>query len=261
MNNKSKITAAFSGKKCFAAYLMAGDPSLAKTREYIAALAEGGADIIEIGIPFSDPIAEGEVIQAANLRAKDSGATLDAIFALTADVSREVAAPLVLMGYLNPVFRYGYERFFKRCAECAVSGVIIPDLPFEESAELRPFADEHGVDLITLVAPTSAERIAKAVRDSRGYVYLVSSMGVTGARSEITTDLKPLVAEIRRNTDTPVAVGFGIHSPEQAAKMRALADGVIVGSAIVDIIARGGGSAAAELTRYVRSMTAETQYN
>ncbi|MCL2351195.1 MAG: tryptophan synthase subunit alpha [Firmicutes bacterium] len=251
----SKISDVFKNKKAFIAYLMGGDPNLAKTKEYILALAGAGADIIEIGMPFSDPIAEGEVIQAANLRAFASGATLDGLFGMTVSLKGEVAVPLMFMGYLNPIFNYGYDRFFARCAECGVCGVIIADLPFEEQGEVLEYSDRHGVELITLVAPTSAERVARVAKNAMGFVYLVSSLGVTGARSEITTDIGALVAEIRRYTDTPVAVGFGVHSPEQARRIRGQADGVIVGSAIVEIIREYGENAAGELERYVREMT------
>ncbi|MDR2356903.1 MAG: tryptophan synthase subunit alpha, partial [Oscillospiraceae bacterium] len=234
----SKIADAFKGKKAFVAYLMAGDPNLEKTREYILSLERAGADVIEIGIPFSDPIAEGETIQKANLRAFASGATLEGIFETAASLRGEVGVPLLFMTYLNPVFSYGYGAFFKRCAECGVSGVIIPDLPFDESGEVTEYTRANGIELISLIAPTSKERLARIAAGAEGFVYLVSSLGVTGARSEITTDIPSLVAAARERTDIPIAVGFGVHSPEQAARIWESADGVIVGSAIVDIIAR-----------------------
>jgi tryptophan synthase alpha chain len=251
----SKITDAFKNKKAFVAYLMAGDPSLEKTREYIIALERAGADIIEIGVPFSDPIAEGETIQKANLRAFASGATIDGIFETVSSLRGEIAAPLLFMTYLNPVFSYGYGAFFRRCAECGVSGVIIPDLPFDESGEVTEHTRANGVELISLIAPTSKERTARIAAGAEGYIYLVSSLGVTGARAEITTDIPALVASVREHTDIPIAVGFGVHSPEQAARIWESADGVIVGSAIVDIIAMYGGDAGPRIEEYVKSVT------
>jgi tryptophan synthase alpha chain len=250
------IRRAFLGKKPFIAYLMAGDPDIGKTREYVRAIARAGAGIIEIGIPFSDPIAEGETLQRANLRAFASGTALSGIFEMAASLKGELSAPLVFMTYANPVFIFGYDRFFARCAQCGVSGAIIPDMPFEEQGEAAPFAEKHGVDIITLLAPTSGDRAERIAKSARGYIYLVSSMGVTGVRSEITTDLPAIVANIRKHTDTPVAIGFGIHSPEQARKLSMFADGIIVGSAIVDIIEKHAGGAAPALEEYVRRMAA-----
>ncbi|MDR3120495.1 MAG: tryptophan synthase subunit alpha [Clostridiales bacterium] len=254
-NGAARITEVFRAcGKAFIAYLMAGDPDLAQTRASILALARGGADIIELGLPFSDPIAEGETIQAANLRAFASKTELSGIFELARSLKGELSAPLLFMTYLNPVFNFGYDAFFARCAACGVSGIIIPDLPFEEQAEVAVYTKKHGVALITLVAPTSGPRIAKIARGAEGYLYLVSSMGVTGVRGEITTDLPALVAEIRRHTNVPVAIGFGVHSPEQAGALSSLADGVIVGSAIVELIARHAADAPKILEAYARSM-------
>ncbi|MDR0570873.1 MAG: tryptophan synthase subunit alpha [Clostridiales Family XIII bacterium] len=254
--SEDRIAAAFKGGKAFIAYLMAGDPTMEKTREYILAMVEAGADVIELGVPFSDPIAEGETIQAANLRAFASGTDVGKAFALAASLKGEMEAPLLFMTYVNLLHNYGYEAFFAKCAECGVSGVVLPDLPFEEQGELSAFAEASGVCLITLVAPTSGERAERMARDAKGFIYLVSSMGVTGVRSEIGAEVPALAAGMRARSKTPVAVGFGIHSPEQAAEMAAHADGVIVGSAIVDIIAKLGGEAKPALTEYVRAMKA-----
>jgi tryptophan synthase alpha chain len=252
----SKISDAFRGKKVFITYLTAGDPTLEKTREYVIAMERAGAGLVEIGIPFSDPIAEGETIQKANLRAFASGTTLEGIFEMTDSLKKEISIPMSFLSYVNPLFNYGYDNFFRRCAECGVSGIIIPDLPFEEQDEVLEHAERHGVDLITLVAPTSGERIVKIARRAKGFIYLVSSLGVTGVRNEIGSDIQSAVSEIRRHTDTPIAVGFGIHTPEQAGELSLHADGVIVGSAIVNIIAELGGSAADKISDYVRSMKA-----
>ena len=253
----SKIKEAFEKKKVFVGFLTAGDPNLAKTEEFILKMQEAGAGLIEIGIPFSDPIAEGPVIQEANVRALSNkgGCTLDMVFDMVERIRPQVTVPLVFLTYLNPVFRYGYDRFSKKCAEVGIDGFIIPDMPYEESAELTEIAAGYGVDKITLIAPTSDERVQMLAKDARGYIYLVSSMGVTGERNEITTNLGDIVAKIRQVTDTPVAIGFGIHSPEQAEKMGQLADGVIVGSAIVKLIAKYGTEAGEPVAEYVRSMS------
>ncbi|MDR1589209.1 MAG: tryptophan synthase subunit alpha [Oscillospiraceae bacterium] len=252
----SKISDAFRGKKAFVAYIMAGDPSLEKTREYVIALQRAGADVIELGIPFSDPIAEGETIQAANLRAFASGTDIEGIFDMVSSLKGEIGVPLLFMTYLNPVFSYGYGAFFKRCAECGISGVIIPDLPFDESGEVTGYTAANGIELISLIAPTSRERIAHIAKQAEGFVYLVSSLGVTGARSEITTDIAALVASVREHTDIPIAVGFGVHSPQQVARIWESADGVIVGSAIVSVIVERGDAAGPFIGEYVRALTA-----
>ncbi|MDR1851334.1 MAG: tryptophan synthase subunit alpha [Propionibacteriaceae bacterium] len=250
----SDISKAFADGKAFIAFLTGGDPTLAASERYLVAMAEAGADLLEIGIPFSDPIAEGPVIQAANIRALSAGANVDGIFELARRVHAKIDTPLVFLTYLNPVFHYGYERFCERCRECGVSGLIIPDLPYEEQGELKPIAAKHGIDIITLIAPTSEGREAQIAKDATGFVYAVSSLGVTGVRSEITTDLARMVGDIKKQTDTPVAVGFGVHSPEQAAEIGAFADGVIVGSKIVSIIAEQGEDAEVPLREYVASM-------
>jgi tryptophan synthase alpha chain len=250
----NRIQDAFCGKKAFIAYLMAGDPNLPASAEYILTAQEAGADMVEIGIPFSDPIAEGEVIQASGARALAAGTRLDGVFAMVASIRDRMRIPMVFMTYLNPLFVYGYGRFFARCAEIGVCGVIVPDMPFEEQGELRAAAAPFGVEVVTLVAPTSANRVAKIAQGAEGFLYLVSSLGVTGVRSEITTDLSAIVSEIRKHTDVPVAVGFGVSTPEQAARYANAADGVIVGSAIVRIIGQWGADAKPALREYIQTM-------
>ena len=245
---------AFKDGKAFVAFITAGDPNLDKTAEYILEMERAGADLIEIGIPFSDPIAEGVVIQEADLRALQSGTTTDGIFDMVEKLRRKTDMPLVFMGYLNPVFHYGYERFFARCKECGISGIIIPDLPYEEKGECEEIAAKYGVDVISMIAPTSATRIRAIASEAKGFLYVVSSMGVTGIRSEIKTDLASILAAVREASDIPAAVGFGINTPEQAAKVAQIADGVIVGSAIVKIIARYGSEAGPYIYDYVKSM-------
>lgn len=248
------IKDAFKNGKAFVAFITAGDPNLDKTAEYILEMERAGADLIEIGIPFSDPIAEGVVIQEADLRALQSGTTTDGIFDMVEKLRRKTDMPLVFMGYLNPVFHYGYERFFARCKECGISGIIIPDLPYEEKGECEEIAAKYGVDVISMIAPTSAARIRAIASEAKGFLYVVSSMGVTGIRSEIKTDLAAILAAVREASDIPAAVGFGINTPEQAAKVAEIADGVIVGSAIVKIIARYGSQAGPYIYDYVKKM-------
>ncbi|MBU4542074.1 MAG: tryptophan synthase subunit alpha [Firmicutes bacterium] len=252
----NKISQIFADQKAFIAFLTAGDPSLDKTEEFILAMSEAGADLIEIGIPFSDPIAEGPVIEAANERALSASTTTDKIFAMVARVRQKTAIPLVFLTYINPVFVYGLERFFKSCQEVGINGIIIPDLPFEQKGEILAIAHAHDVDVITLIAPTSQDRIQMLAREATGFIYLVSSMGVTGVRSEIKTDLAAIIKDIRAVTQTPIAVGFGIATPEQATAISQLADGVIVGSAIVRIIAEHGQAATEPLSHYVHKMKA-----
>jgi len=238
-------------KKQFISFITAGDPSMAKTKEFIEILSEK-SDIIEIGLPFSDPLAEGAVIESANMRALANGATTANMFEMLKTIN--VSAKLVILTYINPVFVYGVEKFFKQCEECGIYGIIIPDLPYEERDEVRDVAAKHGVHLITLIAPTSAERIEMLVKDATGFIYVVSSMGVTGVRDRLTIDLSNIIAQIRGITDTPVMVGFGISTPEQANIVREIADGVIVGSAIVKIIEKHGGNASPYIREYVESM-------
>ena len=250
----SRISDAFSDGTAFIGFVTGGDPSFNASQDFILTLANSGARIVEIGIPFSDPIAEGTVIQDANLRALAAGATTDDIFDLVASVRAESDVALVLLTYLNPVLHYGYQEFFSRAAQVGVDGIIIPDLPFEEHGELRDITRAAGIDLISMIAPTSSERIASVCEQAYGFIYLVSSMGVTGVRSEIQTDLAGMVAAVRAHTDLPVAIGFGISTSEQASDIAQYADGVIVGSAIVRIIAEHGENASGYLAEYAGSM-------
>lgn len=257
----SKLHRAFLNGKAFIGFVTGGDPTIEKSEEFILELVRGGADLIEIGIPFSDPVAEGNVIQAANLRALSSGATTDKIFGLVASVRQKTGIPLVFLTYLNPVFKYGYERFFSRCQDLDVGGIIIPDLPYEEKEEVRTAAQKHGVDIISMIAPTSEERIRKIASSASGFLYIVSSMGVTGVRSEISTDLKDILKAVRAATSLPAAVGFGISTPAQAREIAEIADGVIVGSAIVKIIEQHGAGAGKHIYEYARSMKAAVVCN
>ncbi len=250
----SKMPEAFKNGKAFIGFLTAGDPTCEKTVEYILAMVEAGCDLIEIGIPFSDPMAEGVVIQDANVRALKHSTTTDDVFDIVAKVRQKTDVPIVFLTYINPVFFYGYEKFFKKCSELGVDGIISPDLPYEEKGEIADIALENGVDVISLIAPTSKERIQKIAADATGFIYVVSSLGVTGMRSEIKTDLNAILSDIRDVTDLPLAVGFGINTPEQASQIGKIADGVIVGSAIVKIIEEYGENASDALREYVSSM-------
>ena len=252
----SKIAEAFKNGKAFIGFVTGGDPSLEKSEEFILEMVRGGADLVEIGIPFSDPIAEGPVIQEANIRALSAGATVDKIFDLVASVRKKTNVPIVFLTYLNPVFNYQYTRFFSRCSDLAVDGIIIPDLPFEEKGELADIAAGFGVDVISLIAPTSEQRIKQIAEDSTGFIYVVSSMGVTGMRSEIKTDLKGILEVVRASSSSPTAVGFGINTPQQAEEIAKITDGVIVGSAIVKIIEKHGENAGPHIYDYVKSMKA-----
>ena len=255
----SNIAQAFKNGTAFIGFVTGGDPCIEKTKEFVLEIFRAGADMVEIGIPFSDPIAEGPVIQEANIRALSAGTTVAKLFALVEELRAVTDKPLAFMTYLNPVFHYGYDAFFKRAAAAGLDGIIIPDLPYEEQGEVKQAASAHGIDLISLIAPTSETRIREIAQSASGFIYLVSSMGVTGVRGAITTDLASIVAAIRDVTAVPVAVGFGIHTPAQAAQMSRTADGVIVGSAIVKIIAEHGGEAGPRVYQYVKEMTEATK--
>ena len=248
----SRIKEAFAKGKAFIPFLTCGDPDLETTAKLVRAMAENGADLIELGIPFSDPTAEGPVIQGANLRALSGGVTTDKIFAMVEELRKDVSVPMVFMPYANVVFSYGSERFLEACARVGIDGLILPDVPFEEKEEFDGVCKQYGLDLVSLVAPTSKERIAQIAREASGFIYVVSSLGVTGVRKVITTDIGAMVQEIKANTDLPCAVGFGISTPEQARKMAACSDGVIIGSAIVRLVAQYGRDAAVPVAEYVR---------
>lgn len=250
----SRIKEAFSDGKAFIPFITCGDPDLETTGKLVRAAVQNGADLIELGIPFSDPTAEGPVIQGANIRALSGGVTTDKIFAFVKELRRDVTIPLVFMTYANVVFSYGAEKFISTCQEIGIDGIILPDLPFEEKEEFNPLCRKYGVALISLIAPTSSQRIAMIAKEAEGFLYIVSSLGVTGARSEITTDLSAIVKLVRENTDLPCAIGFGISTPKQAGEMAAISDGVIVGSAIIKLMAEHGREAAKPVGEFVKSM-------
>ncbi len=252
----NRINNAFQNKKAFVAFLTAGDPSLEKTQEFVLEMERAGAALVEIGIPFSDPIAEGPVIQNANIRALSAGCTTDKIFDMVAELRTKTQIPLVFMAYANSLYKYGYEKFCNRCQEVGIDGMIVPDMPFEEKNELASIARKYNLSLISMIAPTSEARIREIASEAEGFLYVVSSLGVTGVRDNITTDVEGIVRAIRAVTDIPVAVGFGINTREQVHHYTTIADGAIVGSAIVRLIEQYGEDAAPKIYEYVSEMVA-----
>lgn len=250
----SNIRKAFENGKAFVAFITCGDPDLETTAAAVRAMEKAGADLIELGIPFSDPTAEGPVIQGANLRALSNGVTTDKIFDLVRELRRDVTIPMVFMTYANVVFSYGTERFLAACAEVGIDGIILPDVPFEEKADFQPTCQKYGVDFVSLIAPTSENRISMIAEAAEGFLYVVSSLGVTGVRNEIKTDIGAMTELVRASAKVPCAIGFGISTPEQAKAMSQVADGVIVGSAIIKILEKHGREAVPYIAEYVRSM-------
>jgi tryptophan synthase alpha chain len=251
MNRLSQI---FGNGKAFIPFITAGDPSIEVTEQLVLGMAEAGADLIELGIPFSDPVAEGPVIQEASHRALSGGTSVDKIFDMVKRIRRTCDIPIAFMTYINIVFAYDADRFMKKCQECGVDAIIVPDLPYEERGELMPFCLKHGIFLISMIAPTSKNRIRMIAEEAQGFVYCVSSMGVTGVRHDISDDVREMVRLVKEVNDIPCAIGFGISTPEQASKMAEIADGVIVGSAIVKLIEQYGERCAPHVSEYVRRM-------
>ena len=250
----NRIKNAFENKKAFIGFVTAGDPTLDKTEEFVLEMERAGAALVELGVPFSDPIAEGPVIQEANLRALQAGCTTDKLFDMVARLREKTQIPLAFLAYANTLYKYGYERFCEKCEQVGIDGVIIPDMPFEEKGELAPIAKAHDVSVISLIAPTSKERIQMIAKEADGFIYVVSSLGVTGVRDNITTDVESIIRSIREVTDTPAAVGFGINRKEQVHEYTSIADGAIVGSAIVKIVAEYGEDAGEKIYEYVADM-------
>lgn len=253
MNRMEQV---FKNKKAFIPFVTAGDPNLELTEQLVLCMAEAGADMIELGIPFSDPVAEGPVIQEADYRALKAGVTTDKIFAMVANIRKVNRIPLAFMTYANPIYTYGTERFMENCRRVRIDALIVPDVPYEEKDELKPYCDKYGITLISMIAPTSKERIHQIAREANGFLYCVSSMGVTGMRSEITSNIVEMIQRVKEVKNIPCAVGFGISTPEQAARMASIADGVIVGSAIVKIVAQYGKDCIPQVKNYIRSMKA-----
>lgn len=250
----NRIAGVFEKEKAFIPFVTAGDPSIEITEQLVLVMAKVGADLIELGIPFSDPVAEGPVIQEADYRALSAGVTTDKIFDMVARVRKVSNVPLAFMTYANPIYTYGTERFMENCKKVGIDAVIVPDIPFDEKEEIKPYCDQYGITLISMIAPTSMERIRTIAKEAEGFVYCVSSMGVTGVRSEIGSAVGEMISNVKEVKDIPCAIGFGISTPEQASKMAAISDGVIVGSAIVKIVAQYGKDCVPYVEEYVRSM-------
>ncbi|MBR1738975.1 MAG: tryptophan synthase subunit alpha [Ruminococcus sp.] len=256
---KNRIDACFEklkeeGRKALVTFITAGDPDMDTTEKLVTEMFDKGSDIIEIGVPFSDPIAEGPTIQRASLRSLQGGTNLDKIFDLVGRLRAKTDKPLLLMMYMNTVFGYGTERFFRSCQEHSLDGVIIPDLPFEERDEVKGLADSYGIYNIYLAAPTSHDRIKMIAEESKGFLYIVSSLGVTGTRSEIKTNFDDLLAPLKDGNYCPGCIGFGISNGEQAKKMASYCDGVIIGSAIVNIVEKYGSESVVPVGEFVSSV-------
>lgn len=250
----NKLERVFANGKAFIPFITAGDPSIEITEQLVLELADAGADLIELGIPFSDPVAEGKVIQDADNRALSGGITIDKIFSMTRRIRKSCNVPIAFMTYMNPIFTYGIDRFIKKCQEVGIEGIIVPDVPYEEKDELMPFCSKYGVNLISMIAPTSNNRIRMIAKEAQGFIYCVSSLGVTGVRQEISSDVREMIKLVKEAKDIPCAIGFGISTPEQAAKMIEFSDGVIVGSAIVKIVEQYGIDCVPHVVEYVRMM-------
>lgn len=251
MNRMEKV---FSNGKAFIPFITAGDPDLEVTERLVYELAKSGADLIELGIPFSDPVAEGPVIQAADSRALSAGVTTDQVFDLVRKIRKSCDIPLAFMTYINPVFSYGTERFIKTGKEAGVDAIIIPDLPFEERDEVKPYCEKYEITFISMIAPTSKGRIRSIAAQAEGFIYCVSSLGVTGIREKIGSGAADMIRSVKAVKNIPCAVGFGISTPEQAKAMADISDGVIVGSAIVKIIEKYGKDCVKPVAEYVRTM-------
>lgn len=243
------------GRKALITFITSGDGGYACTEEAVLEMEKNGADLIELGVPFSDPIAEGPVIQRASERSLQGGTTLAGIFDMVRRLRQKTDMPLLLMMYLNTIFRFGTDRFFSLCKECGIDGVIVPDIPFEEKDEIQGSADKYNVHNISLVTPASEDRIQMIASEATGFLYCVSSNGVTGVRSEFETNFAPFFEKIHKYAKVPCAVGFGISGPEAAKRMSQYCDGVIVGSAIVRLVEQYGGTdAPAQIGAFVKSL-------
>lgn len=255
--NNNRISKIFeNNKKALIAFITGGDPDIETTEKLILAMEESGADIIEIGVPFSDPVAEGEVIQEADARAIAGGCTVDKLFGMVKILRTKSNIPLLFMTYANPVYAYGKDRFMAKCRECGIDGIIVPDVPFEEKDEFKNECDKYDICLISLIAPTSGERTEKIAREAEGFLYCVSSLGVTGTRSKIKTNMAELISAVKKVSSVPCAVGFEVSAPQQARDMAAVSNGVIVGSSIVKLIAEFGKDSIEPVKNFIKELKA-----
>lgn len=250
----NRIEKAFEKGRAFIPFVTVGDPDLETSEQIVDSLIEAGADLIELGIPFSDPTAEGPVIMEADLAALNAGTTTDLVFEFTKKIRARTEIPLIYMTYANVVFSYGTEGFLRKASDAGVDGLILPDVPFEEKEDFLPLCRKYGIRLISMIAPTSEQRISMIAREAEGFLYVVSSLGVTGVRTKITTDVASMIRTVRKFTRIPCAVGFGISDPEQAREMASLSDGAICGSAVMRIVAECGRNAAAPVGKFAKQM-------
>lgn len=250
----NRIEKVFHNNKAFIPFVTAGDPTLDITKELVLRMEAAGADLIELGIPFSDPVAEGPIIQAADDRALSNGATTDKIFAMVEELRQDTSIPIAFMTYINPIYTYGVKRFMEQCRKVQVDAIIVPDMPYEEKEEIEPYCDQNGVTLISMIAPTSMERIRMIAKEAKGFLYCVSSMGVTGVRTNLGNGIVEMINQAKESNDIPCAIGFGISTTDQAKNMATIADGVIVGSAIVKLVGEHGEACVPYVEDYVRRM-------
>ncbi|QQK08112.1 tryptophan synthase subunit alpha [Miniphocaeibacter halophilus] len=250
----NRIEEALKDKKSFIGYITAGHPTIDISEKVIYKMVEAGTDLIEIGIPFSDPNAEGEVIHNANIKALKNGMKIEKAFDLVETVRKKVNVPIVFLTYCNPVFKYGYDEFFKKCKEVGADGIIVPDLPFEERDEMKVFADKYGIIMITLVPPVSKNRIEMLAKDAKGFAYLVSSMGLAGVRKKFPDGVKEFAKFVKENTNIPILIGFGIENEEQIKEMSEISDGIILDSAIVNIIEESGEEAPEKVFKFIKEI-------
>lgn len=254
LSSQQYIDKAFSSEKAFIPFITCGDPDIETSEKLVYAMEKAGADLIELGIPFSDPVAEGIVIQKASKRALDNGTTTDKIFDMVKKIRESSQVPLAFMTYANLLFTYGLDKFLSQCRDYGICCVILPDIPYEEKGEMLYKFREYDIMLISLIAPTSKARTEMIAKEADGFVYCVSSMGVTGTRSEITTDVGEMVRHVKKAKNIPCAIGFGISNAETAAKMAKLSDGVIVGSAIVKIVEKYGKDSIEPVSAFVKEL-------
>lgn len=243
-------------KNSLIGFIMAGDPDLETTKKSIISMSDAGTDMVELGIPFSDPIAESKVIQSANIRALKAGTHLKNIFSMIEEVRKSTDIPIIIHSYINPVFNFGYDKFFAECEKVKVAGIVVPDLSFEEKTEIKEYADKYGINIISFVVPAPRERIIEISKNATGFIYFVPSISSTAVMGDSSSEIDMVVETIKSVTDVPVALGFGINTVSQAEYFSKKADGVIIGSAIVKLIEKYGKNAPEYVYKYVKDMKA-----
>lgn len=250
----SRIKEAFKDGKALIGFLTAGVPSAEDTLRYMEDLETAGADLIEIGVPFSDPVADGAVIMEADVQALKNKVHLPQVMEIVKAFRKQSETPLVFLSYYNPIFNYGVKKFFEKAKAIGLDGVAIPDLPYEEQMEIRPFADTYGIDIIQIIGPASEERICQNVRNATGFVYIVSSVESANRKTDMKRNLADIISVIRKTTDTPIVVGLDGHHPEELQKMKEMADGITTGSIVVDMINKNGKKAGKLVQKYMKKL-------